>query len=147
MSLLEKFVSQRAAFEAALRDDDWSRVEPYLHADVRYEVLNMPFHCSLRGRDSVISGLRRSINRFDRLCERSIGGSPILLEEGDSVLVHGSIRFRRGESPVLESRLWEIATYKGDAIERLIDLYDVGEAQKFTRWMAEWGAGLDASYT
>jgi ketosteroid isomerase-like protein len=146
MSLIRQFIEQRAAFEKAYQDGDWARLEPYFSEDLVYEVMNMPFHCVIKGRHAVIAGLRRSIERFDRLCQRTVGLGAMVFEEGGNVLVHGGIRFQRGGSPPIESGLWEIATYRDGLIERLIDVYDPGDGARFDRWMAEWGDGLDASY-
>ncbi len=146
MSLIRQFIEQRAAFEKTYEDGNWTRLESYFSENLTYEVMNMPFHCVIRGRRSVIAGLRRSIDGFDRLCLRIVGIGAMVFEEGNNVLVHGGIRFQRGGSPPIESGLWEIATYRDGLIERLIDVYDPGEGAKFERWMAEWGDGLDASY-
>jgi hypothetical protein len=142
----ERFINQRQAFEKAYLDDDWTRLAPYFHEDVRYEVMNMPFHCVVEPRDAVIAAMRRSVTRFDRLCTRTVGYDSALFEEGDNVFVHGAIRFRRGDSPDIESHLWEIATYCDGRIVRLMDIYDLGARTAFERWMAEWGDGLDPSY-
>ncbi len=146
MVLLELFKQQRMTFERAIEDETWDALTPFLHPQIRYQVMNMPFHCLLDGRDQVIAGMRRSLDGFDRHCEREVGFDTWATEEGDHVISHGKIRFRRGPSPVLESSLWEVATYRDGQIVHLVDLYDVGEAKKFTAWMQQWGAGLDASY-
>ena len=146
MSLIQQFIEQRAAFERTYEDGNWMRLEPYFSDDLVYEVMNMPFHCVIRERAAVIAGLRRSIERFDRLCQRTVGLGSMIFQEGNNVLVHSGIRFQRGESPPLQSGLWEIATYRDGRIERLIDIYDPGERAKHERWKAEWGDGLDASY-
>jgi SnoaL-like protein len=146
MSLIQQFIEQRAAFEKTYDDGNWARLEPYFSEDLIYEVINMPFHCVINGRPAVIAGLRRSIERFDKRCRRTVGLGSMVVQEGNNVLVHGGIRFQRGGSPPVESGLWEVATYRDGRIERLIDIYDPGEGAKFERWMAEWGEGLDASY-
>ncbi|MDP3859804.1 MAG: nuclear transport factor 2 family protein [Stagnimonas sp.] len=147
MSLIRQFFEQRAAFEKTYDDGNWARLEPYFSESLVYEVMNMPFHCVIRGRPAVIAGLKRSIERFDKLCRRTVGIGAVIFQEGNNVLVHGGIRFQRGDSVPVESGLWEIATYRDGRIERLIDIYDPGDSAKYERWMAEWGDGLDASYT
>ncbi|MGO4714362.1 nuclear transport factor 2 family protein [Bradyrhizobium sp. 2TAF24] len=142
----ERFVSQRQAFEQTYLDDDWTRLAPYFHDDVRYEVMNMPFHCVVERRDAVFAAMRRSVARFDRLCTRTLGYDATLLEEGDNVFVYGAIKYRRGDSPEMEVRLWEVATYRDGRIVRLIDLYDLGARAVYQSWMAAWGDGLDPSY-
>lgn len=147
MSILEKFMEQRTVFEAAYDDGSWSELKPYFSSDTRYEIINMPFHCDLRGRDKVIAGLKWSTDRFDKLCTREIGtGGRFVALEGNKVLVHTGIRFTRAESPAIETRLWEIATFNGGLIEHLVDIYDAGASEVFKSWMAEYGDGLDPSY-
>jgi len=146
MSLIPLFVAQRRAFEAAYQDGDWSRLEPFLLEDVVYEVMNMPFHCVVRGRDAVLAGFQRSVERFDKLCIRTVGIDSKIVEEGDNVLVHSGIRFERPGAPPTSTRLWEVATYRDGVIERIIDIYDPGASEAFEAWMARWGANLDPTY-
>ncbi|MEX1152788.1 nuclear transport factor 2 family protein [Parvibaculum sp.] len=146
MAIVQKFIEQRQIFEAAYEDDNWAPLAPYFHEEVVYEVINMPFHCRIEGRTVMIEGLKRSIERFDKLCVRAVGLGAKLYEEGNNVFVHGGIRFQRADAPVLESSLWEIATYRDGLIVRLMDIYDAGDKERFERWMTEWGDGPDPSY-
>lgn len=146
MSLLKQFIAQRSVFESAYESGDWAPLGAFFHDDVIYEVMNMPFHCVLKGRDAVLAGFRMSVERFDKLCERTVGIEPVVYEEGPNVLVHSGISFSRGGSPAVFSRLWEIATYRGDRIERLIDIYDPNAGAEFETWMKDWGEGLDPRY-
>jgi hypothetical protein len=146
MNLIHKFIEQREAFETAYENGDWSLLDPFLHEDITYEVMNMPFHCVIKGRAQVLAGFKRSVEGFDKLCIRTVGIGTKAREEGANVLGHGGIRFERPNCPPLNSTLLEIATYRGDKIERLVDVYDPGMCAEFETWMAKWGAGLDASY-
>jgi hypothetical protein len=94
----------------------------------------------------VLAGFRCSVERFDKLCTRTVGIDSVVYEEGPNVLVHSGIRFSRDGSPSIYSRLWEIATYRGNSIERLVDIYDPGSSAAFKMWMKDWGEGLDPSY-
>jgi hypothetical protein len=146
MNLIQKFIEQRDAFETAYESGDWSLLDPFLHKDIIYEVMNMPFHCVIKGREHVVAGFKRSVERFDKLCIRTVGIDTSAHEEGANVLVHSGIRFERPDCPTLHSSLWEIATYRGNRIERIVDVYDPGTRAEFEKWMASWGAGLDPSY-
>jgi ketosteroid isomerase-like protein len=146
MHLIPRFAAQRAAFERAFDGGDWSAVGAHFHEDITYEVLNMQFHCIITGREAVIDGLRRSVERFDKLCTRTVGIDSRVREEGPNVLVHSGIRFERPGAPPTEARLWEIATYRDGLIVRLMDIYDPGACEQFESWMAAWGEGLDARY-
>jgi ketosteroid isomerase-like protein len=146
MKLIQQFVAQRVAFEAAYTNNDWAPLSAFLHEDITYEVMNMPFHCVVRGRDEVIAGFKRSVERFDKLCIRTVGIDTSVREEGSNVLVHAGIRFEREGAPSTSAKLWEIATYRDGLIERILDVYDPGCAEKFEQWMAAWGEGLDPRY-
>ncbi len=146
MDLIHKFVEQRGAFEAAYENGNWSLLDPFLHEDIIYEVMNMPFHCVVQGRAAVVAGFERSVERFDKLCIRTVGIGSSVHEEGANVLVHSGIRFERPNCPVLNSSLWEIATYRDGKVARIVDVYDPGTRADFEKWMAEWGEGLDPRY-
>ena len=146
MTLLERFIAQRSVFEKAYETGDWAPLGAFFHDDITYEVMNMPFHCVIKGRDAVLAGFRRSVERFDQLCVRTVGIDSVVYEEGPNVLVHSGIRFSRDDSPSVSSRLWEIASYRGNLIERLVDIYDPGSCGEFKAWMMRWGEGLDPSY-
>lgn len=146
MKLIQQFAAQRAAFEAAYASNDWGSLSGFFHEDITYEVMNMPFHCVVRGRDEVLAGFKRSVERFDKLCIRTVGIGSSVREEGSNVLVHAGIRFEREGAPATSAKLWEIATYRGGLIERIVDVYDPGCGDEFAQWMATWGEGLDPRY-
>jgi len=146
MTRIQQFVAQRGAFEAAYESGCWTALGAYFHDDITYEVLNMPFHCVIKGREQVLAGLKLSVERFDKLCIRTVGIGSSIREEGDNVLVHSGIRFERPGAPSTSATLWEIATYRGDRIERILDIYDPGCSAEFEQWMSAWGEGLDPRY-
>lgn len=146
MQLIPRFVAQRAAFEAAYDGGDWSAVGAFFHDQITYEVINMPFHCVITGRAAVLAGFQRSVERFDKLCIRTVGIDSKIRQEGANVLVNSGIRFERDGAPATDARLWEIATYRDGLIERLVDIYDPGVCEQFEGWMVAWGDGLDPRY-
>jgi ketosteroid isomerase-like protein len=146
MTRIQQFSAQRGAFETAYESGDWAALGAYFHEDITYEVLNMPFHCVIKGREQVLAGLRLSVERFDKLCIRTVGIDSSIREEGDNVLVHSGIRFERAGAPSTSATLWEIATYRGERIERILDIYDPGCGAEFEQWMSTWGQGLDPRY-
>jgi len=146
MELVERFLAWAAAFEETYRDDDWSRLEPFLAPDVVYEVVGAPFACVVRGRAEVLAAIRRCVNGFDRHCVRRIAPSSMPVQEGNSVTVRGTIGYTRDDSPELVATVRETATYTESRIARLVDSYDPDEVTRGRAWMAEWGRGLDWSY-
>ena len=106
----------------------------------------MPFHCNIEGRIAVLAGFQRSVEHFDKLCIRTVGIGSFIREEGANVLINSGMKFEREGAPPMSVRLWEIATYRGGLIERIVDIYDPGANEEFERWMERWGRGLDPSY-
>lgn len=146
MSILALFVAQRRAFDVAYENGDWRQLGEFFADDITYEVMNMPFHCIVKGRDAVLAGFARSVERFDKLCKRTVGIDSAISVEGSNVLISAGICFEREGAPALSARLWEIATYVDGKVARLIDIYDLPDNQRFAQWMDQWGHGLDARY-
>lgn len=146
MDLISRFAAQRAAFEVAYESDDWAPLGEFLDEQISYEVVNMPFHCIVSGREAVLNGFQRSVARFDRLCRRTVGIDSSIRQEGDKVLVNAGIRFERSGAPTIEVRLWEVASYSDGRMTRLIDIYDRDDRERFEVWMTAWGEGLDPRY-
>lgn len=146
MTLLSKFAAQHIAFENAYKTGDWDGLRPFFTPDCTYEVMNISFHCVVEGLDAVLHGFDLATKRFDKKCDRTIGIDASIHEEGNRVMIHSGLRFVHNESPPIESRFWEIATYRDGRIHRLLDIYDPGNGERFDRWMATWGKGLDPRY-
>lgn len=145
MNVSEVFIGYATAFEETYRDDDWQRLSPYFHEDATYEVCNMPFHCALRGREAIFRGIKRSLDGFDRKCQRTLPGPSVFKEEGDKVLVFGGVVYER-EGSQTSATLWEIATIKDDQICSIVDIYSPGDAENYEKWISQWDDGLSAAY-
>ena len=50
-------------------DDDWSRFRPYFADDAVYEVKSNSFGCKLTGPDAIFTGIKKSLDGFDRQFE------------------------------------------------------------------------------
>lgn len=146
MNITQRFMHYAMAFEQTYSDDSWQRLVPFFHSDASYQILNAPFHCELKGRDAIFVGIKKSLDNFDRKCIRKLSGQSNIREEGNNVIVHGSISYQRDSDPASHSSLSETITYQDGKIIRLQDIYDMGEAEKFEAWMQTYGEGLDASY-
>ena len=146
MSLLAHFGQQHVAFEKAYKTGNWESLRPFFTPDCTYEVMNISFHCVVEGIDAVLKGFDLATTRFDKKCERTIGIDASIHEEGNRVMIHSGLKFVRDQSPPMESRFWEIATYRDGKIHRLLDIYDTGVSERFDHWMESWGEGLDPRY-
>ena len=66
MSIIERFLAYAADFEKTLVDDDWSRLAQYISPDAVYRVESDLFGCELSGPDSIFTGMKKSLDGFDR---------------------------------------------------------------------------------
>lgn len=70
MDPLQRFGEYASEFEKTYEDDDWARLESFFHPDVTYVVSGSTFDCELRGRATVLSGIKKALDGFDRRFER-----------------------------------------------------------------------------
>lgn len=146
MNLLEHFFAYAQDFEKTYADDDWSRLEKYFAPDAEYEVQKVSFACHIQGRDSVLAGIRRSVDGFDRKCKRDLGfnGEPYV--EGDRVVLPWKGSYTYGDAPPLAISAVQTADYRDGLIFKLTDHYDDDVADRYNDWLAAHGQGLDPGY-
>jgi hypothetical protein len=147
MTPLQRFGAYAQDFEATFKDDDWSRLAQYFAPDATYEVTGDPFTCSLRGRDAIFTGIKKSLDGFDRRFtsrEIALEGAPVV--EDDTVSLAWSVTYRRPDAPPFVLRGTSIATYANGQIARLADSYDASASESFRAWLAQHGRDLDPSY-
>jgi hypothetical protein len=144
MSLTQHFVRYAAAFEKAVRDDDWSVVEPFFTEDAVYEVpLGPPLGARLEGRDAILAYFKEVLDRFDRRFDsREVELLEGPREQGDSVWIRGRAVYRKRGVPELAFELEETATFEGDRICRLADHYDGSAEDDLSGYLAQHGEAL-----
>ncbi len=141
MSYLNRFAEYAAAFEETFVDDNWERLEPYFTEEAVY----LPGDgTEARGRDEVFATLRKSIDSLDRRFDsRSMGDTPPPTESGNVVTLVWTLILAKQGAPDLILSGREYATFAGDRIERLEDVFDDGVVESLGDWMREHGASLD----
>jgi hypothetical protein len=147
MTPLQWFGAYAQDFEATFKDDDWSRLAPYFAPDATYEVSGDPFTCTLRGRDAIFKGIKKSLDGFDRrFTSRDIAleGAPEI--DGDTVSLSWAVTYTRPGDPPFVLRGRSSATYVDGRIVRLADSYDTSAADSFRTWLAAHGKDLDPAY-
>ena len=148
MTDLERFLAYFQDFEKTYLDDDWGRLEPYFAPDAVYRVEGAgSIDCELRGRDALLSGIRKFLDGFDRRCEREIvpNGAPVV--DGPFVRVRGTVLYTRGDSEQVRLEIEEEAEYRDGVIAVLTDRYAPGTWAAFEAWAEHFAADLDPSYT
>ena len=66
MDNLQRFMMYAADFEKTLADDDWSRLREYFADEAVYEVKSDGFPCTLTGPEAIFTGIKKSLDGFDR---------------------------------------------------------------------------------
>ena len=137
MSIADRFQAYAAAFEESYVDDDWSRIAPYFTADAVYEADG-----EARGRQAVLDRLKGGVDGFDRRMDtRTLDFDPPQVE-GDTVTIKWRVRYTKAGLPDLHISGIETATFEGDQIARLVDIFDPEAQKNMEQWTAQHGAAL-----
>lgn len=147
MNPLVLFGAYAQDFEKTYLDDDWSRLEPYFAPDATYEVSGEPFACTLRGRDAIFAGIKKSLDGFDRrFAARAVAleGAPVV--EGDTVTLPWAVTYERPGAPPMVLRGRSSAACADGRITHLADAYEAPVIATTKAWLAQYGTDLDPSY-
>jgi len=140
MDYIQRFLDYAAAFEQTFVDDDWTRLEQYFTADAVY----LPGDGSKAdGRGAVLDTLRASVNGLDRRFASRTPSFDPPTADGNVVTLRWRVLFTAPGVPDLEVRGREYATFDGDAIARLEDVFD--DAAGIGRYLAQHGGALQAA--
>ena len=148
MDITERFMKYAGDFELTLWDDDWTRVRPYFAADAVYEVQSPSFGCKLTGPDAIFTGIKKSLDGFDRKFSRrdvELTGPPEV--DGDELRLTWKIVYHKdGVAPyTLCGR--SAARYRDGKIVYLGDSYDANVEEQLAAWQRDNGLELDPRYT
>ncbi|MCH9651488.1 MAG: hypothetical protein K0U98_24895 [Deltaproteobacteria bacterium] len=146
MELIRNFFRYAKDFEKTYKDDDWSRLEPYLSLHAIYRVENVPFACEIEGRQAILTAIRRSCDGFDRKGTRQVGLLKEPREEASRVILYGFVEYSFPEKATLRLNAQTVAEYEEGSIRSLVDTYDEGSAEICKAWFRQNGDGLDPSY-
>ncbi|MEM6584910.1 MAG: nuclear transport factor 2 family protein [Pseudomonadota bacterium] len=147
--MLERWREWIAAFDEAAKTGDWEGLADFLDPEVTYSVSGVPFACSLRGRDTVLSGFAKSIANFDHhFDQRQWFGVGLREFAPDTITGRAMGVYRMAEKPLLSFSAKSLWRFRDDRIVQMNDLYDLAEAdvQAALAWLAEHAPSLDASY-
>lgn len=148
---VQVFMDYAAAFEETYVDDDWSRLTPFFHDDVRYEVRGGPMACDISGRETVFKGLKKSLDgldrRFDeRVLEVTSGPQVTAVPAGEEVRIGWLVTYRRGDSPRVCIPGSSVFTVADGHITAMRDEYDDAALAPVAAWLQQYGGDLDGSY-
>jgi ketosteroid isomerase-like protein len=148
MSQIPTFVKYAAAFEDAVRADDFALLEPHFTEDAVYEVgLPGRFGGRFEGRAAILAYFKAVFDGFDR----RFGSREVLVcdgprEDGSSVWVRGGARYVTPGVPDLYFELEETAHFENGRIARLVDVYDAANQKAIGEYLIAHGTklGIDA---
>ena len=145
------FMDYAAAFEQTYVDDDWSRLTQYFSEDANYEIRGGPMACKISGRESIFTGLKKSIDGLDRRCtdrqlELTDGPNIVGTDAGHEISIGWNVSYRYGDTPQMTLPGRSVFTIVDGVIVAMRDEYDDKEMGAVGAWMLEYGKGLDGSY-
>jgi hypothetical protein len=148
MEDLPRFLAYARDFEKTLRDDDWSRLSQYFHDDAVYEVEGAPLGCRLVGRDAIFTGIKKSLDGFDRRFDgRDVAVTSGPQMDGGWLTMGWVVTYNKAGKQPFPLRGASRVSYRDGKIARLIDTYEPGMIAEGQAWMKANQMPLDMSYT
>ena len=142
-----RFFEYAQDFEQTCLDDDWTRLARHFEPGAVYEVRNIPFACRIEGREAIFSGIKRSLDGFDRrFAERRPEITDPPVESGDTVSVGWQVTYVKPGAPPFLLRGRSTARYRGERIAHLVDEYPDEMGAEAARWVGAHAPEFDAAY-
>jgi ketosteroid isomerase-like protein len=141
---MQRFAEYAAAFEEAIRSDNWSGVAPFFAEDACYTTeLPPPLGGRFEGRVAILAYFKHILDAFDRrfATRESLpgGGSH---EDGNTLSFHGRVRWTAPGRPDLIFAAEEQVTFRGEVIVDLVDRYDAESVATIAAYLREHGPAL-----
>ncbi len=142
MKYAEIFQQFAAAFEAAIADDDWSRLAPYLAEDATYLNVGGPDPQS-QGRDAVIAFLKADVSNHDRRFDTRtlIALSPPQVR-GNRLSRHWRCTYTLSGAPDLVIEGEARYLFEGDLIKEIEQEITPASMSELGEWMRRYGDRL-----
>ena len=142
MSTLDTFERFAAAFEAAVDDDDWQRLEKYLADDATYLNVGVPDPKS-EGREAIIAYLKQDVANTDRRFDsRTLVALTAPKEEGDHLSRQWRCTYTFAGTPDLVVEGEARYLFEGDLIKEIEEEITATSAQNIEEWMQKYGDKL-----
>lgn len=139
VGIFERFA---AAFEAAVEDDDWSRLEKYLTDDATYLNVGGPDPKS-EGREAIIAYLKADVSNTDRRFDsRTLVALSPPKAEGIRLSRQWRCTYTLAGAPDLVVEGEARYLFEGDLIEEIEEEITATSAQRIEEWMRKYGDKL-----
>lgn len=143
MDIIDTFESFAADFEAAVEDDDWSRLDKYLAGDATYFNVGGP-DPKCEGREAIIAFLKADVENNDRRFDTRtlIARTPPTIE-GNRLSRQWRCTYTLAGAPDLVVDGEARYLFEGDLIKGIEEEATEVSMQKFDEWMQKYGDKLN----
>jgi hypothetical protein len=144
MSIIDRFESFAADFEAAVRDDDWSRLEKYLAKDATYLNVGGPDPKCV-GREAILRYLKKDVSNYDRRFDRrTLVALTPPTTEGNRLSRRWRCTYTLAGTPDLVVEGEARYLFEGDLIKEIEEEPTSASMQKVDEWMWKYEDKLHA---
>lgn len=147
MDIMQQFLAYAGDFEKTFKDDDWTRLRQYFADNAVYEVTARTFGCRLSGPSAIFTGIKKSLDGFDRKFEKrdiAVTSAPEI--KGDELAMGWTVTYSKAGVPPFALRGRSVVRYGGGKIIYLNDIYEPAMEDEIADWQRATGVSFDASY-
>lgn len=142
MGIIEIFESFAADFEAAVQDDNWSRLEKYFTKDATYLNVGGP-DPKCEGRDAILAFLKKDVSNNDRRFDtRTLIALTPPSAEGDRLSRRWRCTYSLAGAPDLVVEGEARYRFEGDLIKQIEEEATAASMQNVDEWMQKYGDRL-----
>jgi len=143
MGIINTFESFAAEFEAAVEDDNWSRLEKYLAEDATYLNVGGP-DPKCEGRDAIIAFVKVDVANNDRRFDtRTLIALTPPTAEGNRLSRQWRCTYTLAGAPDLVVDGEARYVFEGNLIKEIEEEVTTVSMQKFSEWMQKYGDRLN----
>lgn len=142
MGIINTFESFAADFEAAVEDDDWSRLGKYLTENATYLNVGGP-DPKCEGRDAILAFLKADVANSDRRFDsRTLIALTPPVAEGNHLSRQWRCTYTLASVPDLVVEGEARYVFEGDLIKGIEEEITPASMQNFGEWMQKYGDRL-----
>lgn len=142
MEMIDAFEGFAAAFEAALEDDDWSRLEPYLAEDATYLNVGGP-EPKCTGGKAIVDFLRADVANHDRRFDtRTLIGLTPPTTKGNRLSRRWRCTYTLAGAPDLVVEGEARYLFEDDLIKEIEQEVTANTLRTLDAWMGKYGDKL-----
>jgi ketosteroid isomerase-like protein len=142
MSIIDRFEAFASEFEAAVQDDDWSRLEKYLAEDATYLNVGGPDPKSV-GCQAVLAYLQADVSAVDRHFDhRDLVALTPPVAEGNRLARRWRCTYRLTGAPDLVVEGEARYLFEGDLIKEIEEEPTADSFQRLAQWMKQYSGLL-----